>query len=116
LREIEGRQANERAHELGDAFQAAFIGHFAAQRLEFLVEHVLAADRRGFVRIARPQLEGVLAAKPDVEAALDVALLGVAEAGELAQLGDRQRRSVDLGHGPALPRPPASRHTTPQHG
>ena len=37
-------------------------------------------------------------AEPDIEPALDEQLLVLAEAGELAQLGDRQRCSPRLGH------------------
>lgn len=78
--------------------EAGFARQFAAQGLELLIDHVLAADRGGFVRVARPQLEGVLPAEADVEAAFDVALLARREAGELAKFGDGERGGPGIRH------------------
>ena len=53
------------------------------QRLEFLIDNILAADRGHFVSIACPQLESILPTEPDIEAALDITLLTRRETGEL---------------------------------
>ena len=68
--------------------ETALDGDRLAQRAQFAVGEVLAADRVGVA--AGPLLEGVAAAEPDVEPAFDEQLLGLGEAGEFAQLGDGQ--------------------------
>ena len=76
--------------ETFEALEARFLRRLAAQGLEFLVSDVLRTDRGHFRSIARPELEGILAAQPDVEAAANVPLLARREAGEFTQFVDRQ--------------------------
>src|SRR5690606_25802781 len=98
LRQVEGGDAEQRADEAVHPFERVLARPRAPQRLQFLVGDILPADLRAFLRIAGPELEGVLPAEADVEAALDVTLLCGSEAGKFAQFGDGQRSGIGGAH------------------
>ena len=72
--------------------------------LDALLERVNGLYEEAVAELARAReqghaqgfAEGIAAAEPDIEAAFDEQLLVLAEAGELAQLGDGQRAVPDL--------------------
>src|SRR5690606_1809383 len=91
LGEIVGRYAEQPAHEVLQAFQLGHARHAVAQPPQFVIGEVLQANRGLIAKVARPQLEGIAAAKSNIEPTFDEQLLRFSEASELAQLRDSQR-------------------------
>jgi hypothetical protein len=78
-------------HQRLHRVEAAIVRHIIADVIEPLIDAGLGADAGGFRNVARPALDRIAAAKPDVERAADVALRSFREAREFFHLGESQR-------------------------
>jgi len=98
LRQIESGNAGQLADETFDHVEAGLLRNRLAQCLEFLIRHILTADRGVLARITAPDQEGIAPAEPDIKTATDIALFGGTEAREFAHFGNRHRRFVGDRH------------------